>query len=64
MQRCEECGCERLSKAERRVTADPHGNPYPCPLPGVQCDACGRIYADKEALEKTTRKEGLARRSS
>lgn len=46
--RCAECGSDSLRPSERRITID-RGHVYDMPVPAVQCDVCGRMFADEAA---------------
>lgn len=45
LERCPQCGCDRLTARGHKLVLDPRGVVFPNPVAALDCDDCGRLYA-------------------
>jgi hypothetical protein len=49
---CPQCGCDRLVVRGHKLVLDPRGVVFPSPVPALDCDDCGRLYAVDEIWDR------------
>lgn len=52
LERCPQCGCRALTARGHKLVLDPRGVVFPEPVPALDCNDCGRLYAVNEIWKR------------